>query len=93
MRAIWLKELGGPDVLVPGDALEPVPGDGQVVVQVAFTNLTFIETQMRSGRMPAAADFSASTVNPCSDERRSWRLPRTPHRRRGVGEHSASDAG
>lgn len=55
MRAIWLTELGDPEVLVPGDAPDPVAGDGQVVVEVAFTNITFIETQLRSGRMPGLA--------------------------------------
>ncbi|MBQ1011959.1 alcohol dehydrogenase catalytic domain-containing protein, partial [Micromonospora sp. M51] len=50
MRAIWLREFGGPEVLVPGPAPDPVPGPGQVLIDVAHVNITFIETQLRSGR-------------------------------------------
>ncbi|MFD0683293.1 zinc-binding dehydrogenase [Actinomadura fibrosa] len=49
MRAVWLKEFGGPEVLVPGEAPDPVAGPGQVVVDVEFVNITFVETQFRSG--------------------------------------------
>ncbi|HEY3470101.1 MAG TPA: NADPH:quinone reductase, partial [Amycolatopsis sp.] len=38
MRAVWLREFGGPEVLVPGEAPDPVPGPGQVLVEVAFAN-------------------------------------------------------
>ncbi|RLP90322.1 zinc-binding dehydrogenase [Micromonospora sp. CV4] len=50
MRAIWLREFGGPEVLVPGPAPDPVPGPGQVLIDVAHANITFVETQQRSGR-------------------------------------------
>ncbi|MEW2143611.1 zinc-binding dehydrogenase [Micromonospora vinacea] len=50
MRAIWLREFGGPEVLVPGPAPDPVPGPGQVLIDVAHANITFIETQLRAGR-------------------------------------------
>ncbi|WP_329519637.1 zinc-binding dehydrogenase [Spirillospora sp. NBC_01491] len=53
MRAVWLKEFGGPEVLVPGDAPDPVPGPGQVLVAVGFANVTFVETQFRSGNGPS----------------------------------------
>jgi NADPH2:quinone reductase len=53
MRAVWLKEFGGPEVLVGGDAPDPVTGAGQVLIEVAFANITFVETQIRaSGRGP-----------------------------------------
>lgn len=56
MRAVWLTEFGGPEVLVPGDASDPVPGPGQVLVDVAFANVTFVETQFRaSGTGPFRA--------------------------------------
>ncbi|TDC80541.1 NADPH:quinone reductase, partial [Actinomadura sp. 7K507] len=48
MRAVWLREFGGPEMLVPGEAPDPVPGEGQVLVEVEFVNITFVETQMRS---------------------------------------------
>ncbi|TDD95611.1 zinc-binding dehydrogenase [Actinomadura rubrisoli] len=49
MRVVWLKEFGGPEVLVPGEAPDPVAEAGQVVVDVEFANITFVETQFRSG--------------------------------------------
>ncbi|MFG1688980.1 zinc-binding dehydrogenase [Nonomuraea sp. NPDC049269] len=49
MRAVWLKEFGRPEVLIPGDAPDPVPGPGQVLIDVAYANITFVETQFRSG--------------------------------------------
>ncbi|GJF27333.1 NADPH:quinone reductase [Kitasatospora sp. NE20-6] len=56
MRAVWLTEFGGPGVLVAGEAPDPVPGPGEVLVDVAFANITFVETQFRaSGRGPFAA--------------------------------------
>ena len=51
MRAVWLKEFGGREVLVGGDAPDPVTRAGQVLIEVAFANITFVETQFRaSGR-------------------------------------------
>lgn len=50
MRAIWLRAFGGPEVLVPGPAPDPTPGTGQVLIDVAHANITFVETQLRAGR-------------------------------------------
>ncbi|PWR07619.1 NADPH:quinone reductase [Micromonospora acroterricola] len=50
MRAVWLRDVGGPEVLVPGPAPDPTPGPGQVLIEVAHANITFVETQQRSGR-------------------------------------------
>lgn len=47
---MWMREFGGPEVLVPGEAPDPVAGPGQVLVEVAFANITFVETQFRAGR-------------------------------------------
>ncbi|WUH97389.1 zinc-binding dehydrogenase [Spirillospora sp. NBC_00431] len=52
MRAVWLKELGGPEVLVVGEAPDPEPGEGQLLVAVEFVNITFVETQARAGAGP-----------------------------------------
>jgi NADPH2:quinone reductase len=48
VRAVWLREFGGPEVLVPGPAPDPVPGPGQVLVEVAHANITFVETMFRA---------------------------------------------
>ncbi|MCU1685968.1 MAG: hypothetical protein JWQ81_6707 [Amycolatopsis sp.] len=58
MRAVWLKEFGGPRVLFAGDAPDPVPGVGQALVEVVFAGITFVETQFRaSGQGPFAAEL------------------------------------
>jgi NADPH:quinone reductase len=48
MRAVLLSEYGPPDVLVPADVPDPVPREGQVLIDVAFANITFVETQFRA---------------------------------------------
>jgi NADPH2:quinone reductase len=58
MRAVWLTEFGGPEKLVPGEAPEPVAGPGHALVEVAFVNITFIETQFRAtGNGPFRAEL------------------------------------
>src|ERR1700741_1080117 len=52
MRAVWLTEFGGPKVLVARGEPDPEPGPGQAVVDVAYANITFVETQVRAGRGP-----------------------------------------
>ena len=52
MRAVWLREFGGPEVLVAGEAPDPEAGPGQVLVEVAHANITFVETQVRAGTGP-----------------------------------------
>jgi NADPH2:quinone reductase len=49
VRAVWLREFGGPEVLVVDTAPEPLAGPGQVLVDVEFANITFIDTMIRSG--------------------------------------------
>jgi NADPH:quinone reductase len=49
MRAIVVSELGGPEVMVLGEWPDPVPGPGQVVVQVAAAGVNFIDIYRRSG--------------------------------------------
>ncbi|WP_329105239.1 zinc-binding dehydrogenase [Micromonospora sp. NBC_01699] len=48
MRAVWLTGFGGPEKLVPGDAPDPVAGPGQALIEVAYVNITFVETQFRA---------------------------------------------
>lgn len=50
MRAVWLKSFGGPEALVPADAPEPVPAAGQLVIDVRYAGITFVDTQLRAGR-------------------------------------------
>ncbi|MFJ4834853.1 zinc-binding dehydrogenase [Streptomyces sp. NPDC088747] len=49
MRAVQVKAFGGPEVLVPVEIADPVPGTGEVVIDVAYVDTIFVETQVRSG--------------------------------------------
>lgn len=49
MRAVQVKEFGGPEVLVPVEMPDPEPAAGEVVIDVAYADTLFVETQVRSG--------------------------------------------
>ncbi|WP_326604557.1 zinc-binding dehydrogenase [Streptomyces sp. NBC_01799] len=49
MRVALVRELGGPAVLVPAEMPDPVPGAGEVVIDVSHVDTIFVETQIRSG--------------------------------------------
>jgi NADPH:quinone reductase len=52
VRAVWLTAFGPPEVLVAGEAPDPEPGPGQVLIEVAWAGVTFVETMIRAGRSP-----------------------------------------
>jgi len=49
MHVVEAKTFGGPDVLVPGEAPDPVAGPGEVVVDVAAADVMFLDTRIRGG--------------------------------------------
>ncbi|GAB3729126.1 quinone oxidoreductase family protein [Nocardiopsis nanhaiensis] len=49
MRAIVIEENGGPEVLRLADADDPVPGTGEVLVDVEARGVNFIDIYQRSG--------------------------------------------
>ncbi|MEU2298749.1 zinc-binding dehydrogenase [Streptomyces antibioticus] len=49
MHAVQVKAFGGPEVLGAVEVGEPVPGGGEVVVDVAYVDTIFVETQIRRG--------------------------------------------
>ncbi|MER5177611.1 zinc-binding dehydrogenase [Streptomyces sp. NPDC002896] len=49
MRAIRVAEYGGPEVLVPVEVPDPVPGEGEVVVRAEAVDTINVETQIRRG--------------------------------------------
>jgi NADPH2:quinone reductase len=55
MRAVVLRQFGGPDELVLAEVADPVAGPGQVVISVEYASITFVETQIRSGHPPVPA--------------------------------------
>jgi NADPH:quinone reductase len=49
MRAIVVRELGGPEVLTIGERDDPRPKPGELVVKVAAAGVNFMDTYQRSG--------------------------------------------
>ena len=47
MKAIQITEFGGPDVLKHVELPDPVPGEGEVVVDVARSGINFADTHQR----------------------------------------------
>ncbi|MFA1545042.1 zinc-binding dehydrogenase [Actinomadura chokoriensis] len=62
MRAVWLTEFGGPEVLVPGEAQDPVPGAGQVLIDVEFVNVPFVEAMVRAGNSPVPVRWEPPVI-------------------------------
>lgn len=49
MRVIEVARFGGPEVLTVTEASEPVPGPGEVLVEVAVADVLWVETAIRQG--------------------------------------------
>jgi NADPH2:quinone reductase len=63
VRAVWLRETGGPEVLVAGEAPDPVAGPGQALIEVELANVTFVETQVRAGTAAFSLELPAIPGN------------------------------
>lgn len=48
MKAIWFERLGGPDVLEARDVPDPVPGDGEVLVDVEAIGVNYRDVYERT---------------------------------------------
>ena len=55
MKAIIIKEFGGPEVLQPADIPDPEPGPEDLLVQVKATAVNRADLLQRQGRYPAPA--------------------------------------
>ncbi|NUP54149.1 MAG: quinone oxidoreductase [Catenulispora sp.] len=49
MRAVVIEELGGPEVLRVQEHPDPVPGPGEILVDVEFAGVNFMDTGTRVG--------------------------------------------
>ncbi|MER7245787.1 zinc-binding dehydrogenase [Kribbella sp. NPDC000426] len=49
MRAAVVTKFGGPEVIETRDLPDPEPGAGQVLVEVEFSDVIFVETAIRRG--------------------------------------------
>ena len=52
MRAVVIREFGPPEVLEPAEVADVRAGPDDVVIDVEFASVTFVETQVRAGRPP-----------------------------------------
>src|SRR5258707_13669799 len=57
MRAIQLKEFGGPDVLELVELPVPEPGPGEVLIRVSRAGLNFADTHKRTNSYLAPAQL------------------------------------
>lgn len=64
MRAVLLRRFGEPGELALAAVADPVAGPDQVVISVEYASITFVETQIRSGRPPVPAMAPALPVIP-----------------------------
>jgi NADPH2:quinone reductase len=49
MKAVYIEQAGGPEMLQYGDQPKPEPGPGQALVKIAASGVNFIDTYHRSG--------------------------------------------
>ena len=79
MRAVQVAETGGPEVLRLVDVPEPVPGPGEIVVDVAAAGLNFVDTYHRKGLYRREMPFTlgaeaAGTVAAVGDGVERWAI-------------------
>jgi NADPH:quinone reductase len=70
MKAIQIRETGGPEVLELVDLPIPVPGPGQVLIRIEAIGMNFIEIYFRKGQYKATLPVvpgseAAGTVEEC----------------------------
>ena len=79
MKAVLLREPGGPERLEYADVPEPEPREGEVVVRVRAAGINFADVLVRQGRYPQPPELPTvlgSEVAGEVDGRRVMALPR-----------------
>ncbi|MBV9822786.1 MAG: NAD(P)H-quinone oxidoreductase [Actinobacteria bacterium] len=66
MKAVLITEPGGPEVLTLGDAPDPVPAPGEVLLDVAATAVNRADLMQRAGKYPPPAGASPILGLECS---------------------------
>jgi NADPH:quinone reductase len=72
MRAVLVRQNGGPEVLEPTEVDPPEPGSGQLLVDVGAAGVNYIDTYQREGQYPIPTPFilgieGAGTVRAVGD--------------------------
>jgi NADPH2:quinone reductase len=57
MRAIVISRNGGPEVLEPAERDDPVPGPGEVLIDIAASGVNFVDIYQRTGLYPQETPF------------------------------------
>ncbi|HEY7484607.1 MAG TPA: quinone oxidoreductase [Streptosporangiaceae bacterium] len=57
MRAIVISENGGPEVLKPAEIDDPVPGPGEVLIDIAASGVNFVDVYYRTGLYPQSTPY------------------------------------
>jgi NADPH2:quinone reductase len=57
MRAVQVEQTGGPEVMQVVEVDDPVPGEGELLVEVAAAGVNYIDTYHRSGLYPQQTPF------------------------------------
>jgi NADPH:quinone reductase len=79
LKAVVLRETGGPEQLVSEEVPEPEPAEGEVVVRVRAAGVNFADVLVRQGRYPQPPELPTvpgSEVAGEVDGRRVMALPR-----------------
>lgn len=58
MKAVAIREAGGPEMLVEVERPTPVPAAGEVLIEVAAAGVNYPDVMQRLGRYPPPADAS-----------------------------------
>lgn len=73
MKTIYIEQTGGPEVLRYGDRPMPEPGNGEVLVKVAYSGVNFTDLNARSGvnkiPLPAVLGSEAAGIVERTGER------------------------
>ena len=95
MKAIWFERLGGPDVLEVRDVPDPVPGDGEVLVNVEAVGVNYRDVYERTrehyGVDPPAVIGAEAGGTSADGERLVWSA--VPHSYAETGRRAAREGG
>jgi len=58
VQAIVINAIGGPEVLEWSEVAEPTAGPGQVLIDIAYSGINYIDTYHRTGLYPMELPFS-----------------------------------
>jgi NADPH:quinone reductase len=79
MKAVVLRETGGPEQLEYADLPAPEPGDGEVLLRVRAAGINFADVLIRRGRYPQPPELPTvlgTEVAGDAEGRRAMALPR-----------------